>query len=231
MLSGAKWMLVAAGLVAATPAFATEKLEFFTTSVNQLGAQEKLREATLTAASGPADQKFDGCVRSTQAFAMRLRADAAGLREMKLEAPLGDMVPGIAGLNDTRADLQTQFSLVCAAMATGGRPPEELAQMAAAIPELGAQIKEADHMAFEGMPLMAQALYPDGVDPRDENVRLAITRAQRDALVAVIDQNFPGTVKGKTLQELMGNTNDSYCVASAAILKVFLTKDKASDEK
>ena len=101
-------------------------------------------------------------------------------------------------------------------------------QAAGAAPEILAHLAATDRVIFQGMPLIAASLLPPGSDIRNPKTHLTITKAQRLKLVSDIDKAFD-TGKHPLPSEI--GPNSDITLASAAILRAFLTDRKGSDER
>jgi len=147
---------------------------------------------------------------------------------MSLTGDLAKMAPTLINLNESKAVQHLQYGAICSTMASSPAGGKAYLEAAGAAPAILAHLAATDRVIFQGMPLIAASLLPPGSDVRNPATRLTITKAQRVKLVSDIDKAFD---TAKTPLPSQIGPNSDIILASAAILRAFLTDRKGSDER
>jgi len=208
-------------------AFATQPAEFVSTYVGQLGRQQALKNRIPQDLRNPTAAQLKACTDESIALSAGLHNDAMALQAMSLTGDLAKMIPTLANLYESKAVQHLQYGAICSTMAKSPAGSKAYLGAAGAGPAVLAHLAATDRVIFQGMPLIAAALLPPGSDVRNPKTHLTITRAQRTGLIAAIDKAFD-TAKNP-LPATVGPNSD-IILASAAILRAFLTDRKGSDE-
>ncbi len=209
-------------------ALATEPVEFVSVYVDQLGKQNALNHRIAQDLRNPTAGQLKQCTDGSIALSVDLHNDAKALAAMSLKGDLAQIVPTLAKLYESKAVQHLQYGAICSTMAKSPAGSKTYLEAAGAAPAVLARLAATDRIFFQGMPLIAASLLPPGSDVRNPKTHLTITRAQRDRLVAEIDKAFDAAKK--PLPTIIRQNSGDFIIASAAILRAFLTDRKASDQ-
>jgi hypothetical protein len=209
-------------------AFATTPAEFISTYVGQLGQQQMLKARIPQDLRNPTAGQLKECTAGSIALSAHLHKDGESLKAMSLTGDLAKMVPTLINLYESKAVQHLQYGAICSTMSQSPAGGKAYLGAAHAAPQVLAQIAATDRVIFQGMPLIATSLLPPGADVRNPNTRLVVTKAQRLKLVSDIDAAFDA--KKHPLPSEIGPNTD-IIMASASILRAFLTDRKGSDER
>jgi hypothetical protein len=208
-------------------AFATTPVEFVSTYVGQLGRQQALKARIPQDLRNPTASQLKECTNGSIALSAGLHKDAEALKAMSLMGDLAKIIPTLVNLYESKAVQHLQYGAICSTMATSPAGGKAYLGAAGAGPSVLAHLAATDRVIFQGMPLIAAALLPPGSDVRNPKTHLTITKTQRRGLVLAIDKAFD-TAKNP-LPATVGPNSD-IILASAAILRAFLTDRKGADE-
>ena len=209
-------------------AFATTPAEFISAYAGQLGRQQALKARIPQDLRNPSAGQLKGCTDGSIALSKTLHDDAVALKAMSLTGDLAKMAPTLINLYESKAVQHLQYGAICSTMASSPAGGKTYLQAAGAAPEILAHLAATDRVIFQGMPLIAASLLPPGSDVRNPATRLTVTKAQRVKLVSDIDKAFD-TAKNPLPSQI--GPNSDITLASAAILRAFLTDRKGSDER
>lgn len=215
-------------LLSGGTAFATTPAEFVSAYAGQLGQQQALKARITQDLRNPTAGQLKECTTGSIALSASLHKDGEALKAMSLTGDLAKMVPTLVNLYESKAVQHLQYGAICSTMSQSPAGSKAYLGAAGAAPQVLAHLAATDRVIFQGMPLIAASLLPPGSDVRDPKIRLTITKAQRLKLVSDIDKAFDA--KKKPLPSEIGPNSD-IIVASAAILRAFLTDRKGSDER
>lgn len=209
-------------------AFATTPAEFVSAYAGQLGQQQALKARIPQDLRNPSAGQLKECTAGSIALSASLHKDGEALKAMSLTGDLAKMVPTLVNLYESKAVQHLQYGAICSTMSQSPAGSKTYLGAAGAAPQVLAHLAATDRVIFQGMPLIAATLLPPGSDVRNPSTRLTITKAQRLKLVSDIDKAFDA--KKHPLPSEIGPNTD-IVVASAAILRAFLTDRKGSDER
>jgi hypothetical protein len=206
-------------------AFATTPAEFVSAYAGQLGQQQALKARIAQDLRNPSAGQLKECTDGSIALAGALHKDAEALKAMSLTGDLAKMGPTLVNLYESKAIQHLQYGAICSTMSKSPAGGKAYLAAAGAAPAVLAHLAATDRVIFQGMPLIAASLLPPGADVRNPQARLTITKAQRLKLVSDIDKAF------KTPLPSQIGPNSDITLASAAILRAFLTDHTGSDER
>ena len=209
-------------------AFATTPAEFISAYASQLGQQQMLKARIPQDLRNPTAGQLKECTAGSIALSAHLHKDGESLKAMSLTGDLAKMIPTLVNLYESKAVQHLQYGAICSTMSQSPAGSKTYLGSAGAAPQVLAHLAATDKVIFQGMPLIATSLMPPGSDLRNPNTRLTITKAQRLKLVSDIDTAFDA--KKHPLPSEIGPGTD-IIVASASILRAFLTDRKGSDER
>jgi len=209
-------------------AFATTPAEFVSAYAGQLGRQQALKARIPQDLRNPSATQLKSCTDGSIALSKTLHDDAVALKAMSLTGDLAKITPTLINLYESKAVQHLQYGAICSTMASSPAGGKTYLQAAGAAPEILAHLAATDRVIFQGMPLIAASLLPPGSDVRNPATRLTVTKAQRIKLVSDIDKAFD-TAKNPLPSQI--GPNSDITLASAAILRAFLTDRKGSDER
>jgi hypothetical protein len=208
-------------------ALATEPAEFISTYVAQLGKQKTLKARIVQDLRNPTAGQLKECTDGSIALSVSLHNDAAALKAMSPTGDLAKIIPTLANLYESKAVQHLQYGAICSTMAKSPAGSKAYLEAAGVAPAVLARLAATDRVIFQGMPLIAATLLPPGADVRNPKTHLIITKVQRTKLVSAIDKAFD---TAKTPLPAVIGPNSDVILASAAILRAFLTDRKGSDE-
>ncbi len=209
-------------------ALATTPAEFVSAYVGQLGHQQALKARIAQDLRNPSAGQLKECTDGSIARSAVLHKDAETMKTMSLTGDLAKMVPTLINLYESKAVQHLQYGAICSTMSKSPAGSKTYLGAAGAAPAVLAHLAATDRVIFQGMPLIAASLLPPGTDIRNPGTHLTITKAQRLKLVADIDTAFDAGKK--PLPSEIGPNSDAI-LASAAILRAFLTDRKGVNER
>ena len=203
----------------------TAHLEFVTEYVRELAAVERIR------ATGEEENKqdtkdgklpFAGLIHTATMFELELGSQIKMLHSMRLNPPYSDIVSSIAKFYERKIELWRRMGDIGSEFIGGPKEGVDYTKLAAEMPKIRGELDFIDQALFEATPAVFATLIDMKEDSKGHTSHLIITKEQKSALIAKLNDSFGAKLDQK---------NPNYTVGSASVLRDYLNKDfKCSDE-
>ena len=205
----------------AAPAAETPALQFVTEYIKDFGAIEHIRlvqERELRASQQPT---LATCIQSGNQYRSEIARQVARMRRIAGPPSWRDLPARLAGLYDRKLALYTEIIRVCTALGTGGHANISSLEVMTTVSQYDAKIDAIDKSLFQTSTDAFNTLLAATPDRRGKQRRLAITVAEKQALLRQIQLEF-GTE--------LDDDQQTYLTNAATVIRDFLRSHAAADE-
>jgi hypothetical protein len=203
----------------------TPHLEFVTEYIRELAAVEQIRaegEEENNQDTKDGKPPFAGLIHTSTMFELELRSQIKMLRGMRLNSPFNDLIPDITTFEEHKIEHWRRMSEIGGEFMGGPKKGVDYTKLAAEMPKIRGELEFIDQSLFEATPLVFATLIDTKEDSKGHDSHLIITKEQRGALIAKLNDYFGTKLDQK---------NQNYIVSAASVLRGYLSKDfKCSDE-
>src|SRR5258708_13772359 len=203
----------------------TPHLEFVTEYIRELASVEQMRaEGEEENKQDTKDGKlpFAGLIHTSTMFELELRSQIKMLRGMRLNPPFDDLIPNITTFEEHKIQHWRRMSEIGSEFMGGPKKGVDYTKLAAEMPKIRGELEFIDQSLFEATPLVFGTLIDMKEDSKGHANHLIITKEQRAALIAKLNDSFGAKLDQK---------KQNYIVSAASVLRDYLNKDfKCSDE-
>lgn len=202
----------------------TSHSRFVKEYVRELTSDEDLKvsaEKELSQAKTPEEQ-FSTGIYVSKSIQLELRSQIGMLRSMRLDPPYETLIPNLTRFYQRQIELQQNLIDISSKFLAGPKPGVDYSALAAKVPQLRAEVEEAQKGVFEAAPLVFMTLIDMKPDSHGHVSHLIITKEEKSDLQGDLDV----ILKGQPDQ----GDHDYYISAAMVLRAAFLKGHKCADE-
>jgi len=203
----------------------TQHFGFVTEYIRELAAIEQIRaagEEENKQDTKDGKQPFAGLIHTSTLFELELRSQIKMLHGMRLDPPFDDLISSITKFDEHKIERWRRMGEIGSKFLGGPQKGVDYTKLAAEIPKIRAELEFIDQALFEATPTIFATLIDMKEDSKGHASHLIITKEQKAALIAKLNDSFGAKLDQK---------NQNYIVSAAIIVRGYLNKDfKCSDE-
>lgn len=202
----------------------TPQLTFVKEYVRELIADEDLRNSAVkefNEAQTP-NQQFSTSIYIGKSVQLELRSQISILKGMRLNAPFDFLIPALISSYEQQIRLHQSLMDICGKLLAGPKPGVDYGAMTAKVPQLRAELENAQKITFDAAAPVFMTLIDEKPDSQGHVSHLVITRAEKADL-----QNQLEII----LKDKPEHGDQDYYVSAAMILRGGFQKGhKCADE-
>jgi len=201
----------------------TPHLEFVTEYLRELSAIEDIRvNAAVDENKNDPTSMFAEVIHTGTLMQLELKSQIGMLKQMRLDDPFSDLIPGIIGFYQDKIDRWQRLIDISSEFIGGPKVHVDYGKLGAEVPKVRAQLEYVDQGLLKIMPMVFMTLIDQKPDSKGHTSHLVITKDERDDLIKQIDTDFGAKLDAE---------HQDYEVSGGSILKAGLQKDfRCSDE-
>jgi hypothetical protein len=203
----------------------TAHLEFVNEYIRELAAVERIRaagEEENKQDTKDGKEPFAGFIHISTMFELELGSQVKMLRGMRLNPPFDDLIPSITKFYERKIELWVRMGEIGSEFLGSPKKGVDYTKLAAEMPEIRGELEFIDQALFEATPGVFATLIDMKEDSKGHTSHLIVTKEQKAALIAKLQDSFGAKLDQKT---------QNYTVSAASVLRDYLNKDfKCSDE-
>ena len=209
---------------APTPKPETPHLRFVKEYVRELIADEGLKvngEKEFSEAKTPNEQ-FSTSIYVSKSVQLELRSQIAMLKSMRLSDPFDTLIPSLISFYQRQIELQQKLMDISSKFLTGPKPRVDYQALGAKVPEIRAELEDAQKAVFDAAALVFMTLIDQKPDSQGHVSHLLITKAEKADLQDQL---------GIMLKDEPDKGDHDYYISAAMVLRGGLQKGhKCADE-
>jgi hypothetical protein len=202
----------------------TPHLRFVREYVRELIADESLKingEKEFGEAKTD-NERFSTGIYVSKSVQLELRSQIAMLKSMRLRDPFDTLIPSLIGSYQRQIELQQKFMDISSKFLAGPKPGVDYQALAAKLPEIRAELEDAQKAVFDAAALVFMTLIDQKPDSQGHVSHLLITKAERADLQDQLEI---------MLKDEPEKGDHGYYISAAMILRGGLQKGhKCADE-
>lgn len=199
--------------------------------IHELGETKNSQDVAMsdmaeTAKLEPAEknqQIMANAIRNSTRVSLNLRVSIQNLKGMKLNKPFETLIPYLIQFNKEKLKLHSELIKIAKVFIGGPKPNIDYSKFSARMPEITAEMENADKAIFKSTPLIFALLIDQKPDSQNHVSHLIITKEQGGKLIGSLNSWFGASMDDK---------NQNWTVSSASVLRTYFTEKgyKYSDD-
>ena len=214
-------VIVCISLFSSARARETPPLQFVTEYLREFSAIERIRLAEEHELQAPHQSMLATCIESGNRYRREIEQQTARMQDMRVTPPSQALPTRLVELYGQKLELYTEVVNTCTALKAAANTSVGYLEVMSVVSEYSTKVDSIDRSLFKTSTEAYSTLLDKEQGPQDFTRRLGITAAEKQTLLRQIEREF-----GAELQD----TQQTYLVSAATVIRAALRKYKASDE-